>query len=224
MRTLACPTLVVLALGFSGCEKQESTERSSEPIASVDKAAAIKNKVVSASDSTIVDTIMIDLGDKTTYIIKDQLAMLDIIVSNIWDRPIYWAVTCREDRLLGLQDYLQLEGLALRLVPKKTPSSMNQYGIVGAGRVDTDQSFQNIMEKWRWGNFDKERLYVDRAYQPSLGYEAARPQTLAEHEQIAQAIEAGDAARAGELMHRHLGRILAGSEELVQDADAETVD
>ncbi|MCC6410655.1 MAG: DUF2723 domain-containing protein, partial [Saprospiraceae bacterium] len=122
----------------------------------VDKAAAIANNVVSANDSTIVDTIMIDLGDKTTYIIKDQLAMLDIVTSNIWERPIYWAVTCREDRLLGLQDYLQLEGLALRLVPIKTKSSMNQYGIVGAGRVDTDIAFKNIMEKWQWGNFDKE--------------------------------------------------------------------
>ncbi|UOY03353.1 FadR/GntR family transcriptional regulator [Blastococcus sp. PRF04-17] len=66
--------------------------------------------------------------------------------------------------------------------------------------------------------------YLRRAYQPSLGYEAARPQTLAEHEQIAQAIDSGDAARAGELMRRHLGRILAGSEELVQDADAAPVD
>lgn len=134
----------------------------------VDKAAAIANKVVSANDSTIVDTIMIDLGEKTTYIIKDQLAMLDIVTSNIWERPIYWAVTCREDRLLGLQDYLQLEGLALRLVPIKTKSSMNQYGIVGAGRVDTDKAFKNIMEKWQWGNFDKERMFIDRSYQPSL--------------------------------------------------------
>ena len=134
----------------------------------VDVAAAIANNVVSANDSTIVDTIMIDLGDKTTYIIKDQLAMLDIVTSNIWERPIYWAVTCREDRLLGLQDYLQLEGLALRLVPIKTKSSMNQYGIVGAGRVDTDIAFKNIMEKWQWGNFDKERHFIDRSYQPSL--------------------------------------------------------
>ncbi len=41
MRTLACPTLVVLALGFFGCEKEETKDRSAEPIASVDKAAAI---------------------------------------------------------------------------------------------------------------------------------------------------------------------------------------
>jgi tetratricopeptide (TPR) repeat protein len=86
----------------------------------------------------------------------------------VWERPIYWAVTCREDRLLGLQDYLQLEGLSLRLVPIKTKSSMNQYGIVGAGRVDTDIAYKNIMEKWAWGNFDKERLFIDRSYQPSL--------------------------------------------------------
>ena len=39
------------------------------------------------------------------YIIKDQLALLDIIATNINKRPIYWAVTCREDRLLGMQDW-----------------------------------------------------------------------------------------------------------------------
>ncbi len=122
------------------------------------------------SDSAVVDTLHFSLGlsDKSPFLIKDQLAMLDIIANNLWDRPIYWAVTVREERLLGLQDYMQLEGLALRLVPVKSQSDLRAYGMVGAGRVADEIAFKNIMEKWAWGNFDKEKLFVDRSYMPSL--------------------------------------------------------
>jgi hypothetical protein len=34
--------------------------------------------------------------------------------------------------------------------------------------VATDIAFKNIMENWRWGNFDKERAFVNNSYQPSL--------------------------------------------------------
>lgn len=134
----------------------------------VNKQWYVENKLVGTSDSMLVDTIRLDLGREKKYIIKDELAMLDIVASNIGKRPIYWAVTCREDKLLGLEDYLQLEGLGLQLVPKKVRSSMDAYGIIGAGGVNTDQMYQNIMDKWKWGNFDKQRSYVDRSYMPSL--------------------------------------------------------
>lgn len=134
----------------------------------VNKADMITNKLISPNDSTWIDTMRFDLGKDKTYLIKDELAILDIIHSNFSKRPIYWAVTCREDKLLGLQDYLQLEGLALRLVPKRTPSASDAYGIIGSGGVDTETAYKNIMEKWRWGNFDQKRLFVDRSYMPSL--------------------------------------------------------
>lgn len=135
----------------------------------VNKQDIYSKGLISPTDSLrqVADTIHMDLGESTTYLIKDQVAILDIIASNIWDRPIYWAVTCREDRLMGLQDYLQLEGLALRLVPVKG-RSQPEFGIIGSGTVNTDQAFENIMNKWAWGNFDKKHLHVDRSYQPSL--------------------------------------------------------
>lgn len=134
----------------------------------VDKTEISQSGVMLPTDTMIVDTIHLDLGKDKSYIIKDELAMLDIIASNLWERPIYWAVTCREDKLLGFDDYLQLEGLSLRIVPVKSRGSVENYGIIGNGRVATDLAFRNIMEKWQWGNFDKKRLYVDRSYMPSL--------------------------------------------------------
>ena len=48
-----------------------------------------------------------------------DLVVLDIIQSAKWERPVYFAVTCSENSRLGLKDYLQMEGMAFRLVPKK---------------------------------------------------------------------------------------------------------
>jgi len=134
----------------------------------VNKQEALSSGTVAAADSAkIVDTVVMNLGAKTEYIIKDQLAIMDIVASNAWKRPIYWAVTVREDRLLGLEDYLQLEGLALRLVPIKRKGE-DQYGVPGAGGVATEIAYRNIMEKWTWGNFDKEQQYIDRSFMPSI--------------------------------------------------------
>jgi hypothetical protein len=132
----------------------------------VDKEAAIRNGIAQAGDTSLVDNIMMDLGERNA-LIKDDLAILDIIASNIWDRPIYWAVTCREEKFMGLEDYMQLEGLSLRLVPFKSRSE-GGYGVVGNGRVNTANAYENIMTKWRWGNFDKEDTYVSGHYGPSL--------------------------------------------------------
>ncbi|MEM7105302.1 MAG: DUF2723 domain-containing protein [Bacteroidota bacterium] len=101
--------------------------------------------------------------------IKDDIAMLDIISSNIWERPIYWAVTCRPEKMLGLQDYTRLEGLALRLVPKRCAGD-GSFGEmpIGRGCINTDLMYDNVMNKFRWGNFDKYELFVDHSYLPSV--------------------------------------------------------
>lgn len=46
----------------------------------------------------------------------------DIIVKNIleanrWERPVYFAVTCADNSMLGMNDYLVMEGMALRVSP-----------------------------------------------------------------------------------------------------------
>jgi hypothetical protein len=80
---------------------------------------------------------------------------------------VYFSVTCREDRLLGLQDYTQLEGMGLKIIPIHTPSNRSFY-IYGSGRVAADKVYDRVMNKWRWGNFDKRDMYVDHSYGASL--------------------------------------------------------
>jgi hypothetical protein len=124
------------------------------------------NGALGASDTgQILTRLPIKLQGNS--IIKDELAVLDIIASNIHDRPIYFAVTCQPDKLLGLEPFMSLEGLALRITP--VPSQSDQgFGIIGAGRVDSDKLLDNVKNKWRWGNLDKMRLFVDESYMPSI--------------------------------------------------------
>jgi hypothetical protein len=48
-----------------------------------------------------------------------DLIVLDIVRTNQWKRPIYFAVTCAPDSRIGLDDYLWFHGLAFRLEPRQ---------------------------------------------------------------------------------------------------------
>ncbi len=149
-------------ISAGGSEEYESYLPTRKIYIPVDKRKAVQLGVVSPNDSTVVDKIPLNLGKKR-YLRKDELAIMDIIGSNIWDRPIYFSVTTRQEQFLGLRDYMQLEGLALRIIPKKTPSQRGM-GIFGSGRMDTDLAYDRIMNKFRWGNFDKLKTFVDHSY------------------------------------------------------------
>ncbi len=124
----------------------------------VDKAAVIKNKVVEPQDyDKIVDTLFIDFSDKH-YITKDELMVLDMIATNNWERPLYFAITIGREKYLNLQDYFQLEGLAYKLVPIKTPSDNNG---INMGRVNSRIMYENVMENFKWGNMEKPDVYID---------------------------------------------------------------
>lgn len=164
----------------------------------VDVNAAVRNKMVYPTDTNIVSKIPIDLSGKQ-YITKDDLAVLDIIASNLWDRPIYFSVTCQESKLQGLQNYMQLEGLGLRVVPIRSPGDDNYY-IYGSGRVDVERSYDVITNEWRWGNFDKMDLYVDNSYMPAV--QAMRMIMMRTSQEL---LEAGDKKRAVEVVDTYFG-------------------
>jgi hypothetical protein len=111
----------------------------------------------------VVDSIPVDFGASTEYLTKDDVAILDLIASNIQDRPIYFSVTCRPEKMQGLADYTQLEGMGLRIVPVKSPSDRT-FSIYGSGRVATEKVDQHVMKDWKWGNFDKIQTHVDKSY------------------------------------------------------------
>lgn len=69
--------------------------------------------------------------------------------------------------MVSLTDYMQLEGLAMRVVPIRSESNQSR-GIFGLGRVDAEQVLKNAQEKYRWGGFDVKKLYVNEKYGPAI--------------------------------------------------------
>ncbi|HUI93236.1 MAG TPA: DUF2723 domain-containing protein [Chitinivibrionales bacterium] len=52
--------------------------------------------------------------------VQDKM-VLNIVDSNRWRRPIYFAATVSEDNFMGLGPYLQMQGLAYRIMPVVVP-------------------------------------------------------------------------------------------------------
>ena len=65
-------------------------------------------------------------GDVQAARVQD-LVVLDIIAQSEWKRPVYFAVTVSDDSKISLEDYLIMEGMAWRVVPKKNPSKQLEY-------------------------------------------------------------------------------------------------
>jgi len=167
------PLDLVKELGYIANPQNEVTDdegskhtliRSTNLYIPIDKNKMIQNGIITPADADkAVPNINITLPKGTRYITKDDLAVMDVIASNIHERPVYFAVTCKNEKLMGINDYMQMEGLGLKIIPVKTPS-IRGLSIYGSGRVDTDKTYKNVMEKWKWGNFDKKDLFVDNSY------------------------------------------------------------
>ena len=126
--------------------------------------AAQRLGVYNPADTTqTITDIRLNFGESKSWVTKDELAVMDVIASNINERPVYFATTCQNTKLLGLNDYMSFEGLALRVVPFNNPSDRS-LSIYGSGKIDTKIAYKNITEKWVWGNFDKKKMFVNDSY------------------------------------------------------------
>ncbi len=112
----------------------------------VDLNTVRSNGTVSKDDK-VVDSLHIDLPDRN-YLLRGDLAILSLIASSQWKRPICFT-NLNEGSKLGLGKYLRSNGLAYRLVPVE-----NQ-------QVDNETAFKNIMEHFAYGNADKKGVYYD---------------------------------------------------------------
>ena len=122
----------------------------------VNKKNVLESGLVKKKDTAlIVDYIDIDLP--TSAITKKSMMMLDILANNDWKRPIYFSGGSFEDsEFIWMKDYLQLDGLAFKLVPIKTERS-NAFEM---GRIDTKLMY-DIVKKWDWGNSGDPNIYHD---------------------------------------------------------------
>ncbi|MEW6195315.1 MAG: DUF2723 domain-containing protein [Bacteroidota bacterium] len=93
-----------------------------------------KIKEYNVTDTSVVRTgrLKWKMENTVTYgdvgaIRAQDIVVLDIIMQSKFERPVYFAATTSEDGRLNLDDYLQMEGMAMRFVPKKSEMKNIEY-------------------------------------------------------------------------------------------------
>lgn len=121
----------------------------------VDKQKVLESGTVKPEDADLIaDRVTFKINKN--YLLKGEMAVLNIIAANNWERPIYIDHSLVRAGNIFFTDWLQFEGLAYRFVPIKTkPDGIAQ------GRVDTDILYENVMKKFVWGNVNDPDIFLD---------------------------------------------------------------
>ncbi|HXC04601.1 MAG TPA: DUF2723 domain-containing protein [Bacteroidia bacterium] len=131
----------------------------------VNKEAVLRNGTVPANMADRIEPVI--LWDLTgNYITKSSLMIMDIIANNNWERPIYFGSTGGSEAYLNLNPYFQQEGYAYRLVPIK---NKQQEMAIAPARVNTTIMYNNVMNKFDWGNMDRHDVYIDNYIANQVG-------------------------------------------------------
>jgi hypothetical protein len=125
----------------------------------VNKTALVSSGAVSAADSARLLTQMTFMVNKNA-LFKNDLAMLDMLAANNWERPVYFANTAIA-RGLGLEKYLRSEGLTYRLVPLAPAEAEIGLPASDGVPVDMEKTYDNLMHKFAFCGADKKGMYFD---------------------------------------------------------------
>jgi tetratricopeptide (TPR) repeat protein len=122
----------------------------------IDSADVVnKGAVPEYMQDRIVDKI--EWNVRQNYLYKNDLMLLDIIASNNWERPIYFANPSSISKVLGVEEYCHLEGMVYRFLPVKA-----EHYIEGVGGVHGEKSYELYLNTFQWGNLKEPGVYVDR--------------------------------------------------------------
>ena len=121
----------------------------------VDKQAVIANKVVPKEwEDAIVDTMQWNYSGG--IVSRADLSIMALLANNGWKRPIYFTSTTPEENMIGLEKFLVSEGFAMRLMPV----ALAAEGEVSGPITDVEGTYNNIVNKFTWGNIAHSK-YLD---------------------------------------------------------------
>ncbi len=92
------------------------------------------------------------------YVTKGTLMLLDLIVSNNWERPIYFNNTSLSTMGLNISEHVVMEGLTYRLLPIRKPDTLREE------LVNTDLAMKNYMENFAFRGMNDSNVYLDEEY------------------------------------------------------------
>jgi hypothetical protein len=168
-------------------------------IIDVDPAEVLKNGTVKQYfRDSILSPIIWNYSENDAF--KGDLAIMDIMSTNKWKRPIYFSTTVPSTQYKGLEKFFVQEGLAYRIAPLKTGSpDPGEYGM-----IDPVVMYDNLMNKFTWGNAEDPSVYLDENNRRMFSNFRRLFGNLGK-----ALIEKGDTTRAIEVVHRGLGIVPA---------------
>ena len=133
----------------------------------VDSAAVAQKGIIPpGKEHLIVDQMVIPIKGNALY--KNDLAILDIIATADWDRPIYFNQTSLMNVNLDLSNYVVQEGATFRLLPMRNQPSPLAGNINTEvdftpvnTRVNSDIMYRNMTEKFQWRELDNPGVYYN---------------------------------------------------------------
>lgn len=122
----------------------------------VDSSAVLANGTVSGYYADrIVSPMVWEYEDD--YVLKGDLAVIDLLATNNWERPIYFASTVPSTQYKGLQNFFVQTGLAYKIVPIEIDAPLaTSYGM-----MDAQKMYDNMVNKFTWGNAEDPDVYLD---------------------------------------------------------------
>jgi hypothetical protein len=140
------------------------TQRVSVPVSqdAIKKFNVTDTAVIKSGELTWTMKPTVDMGNVTAIRIQD-IVVREIVQNNTWDRPIYFASTCSPDCYIGLDDYLETEGLASRLVPQKrnVPIYVNPE-ITKADLMNENPSYSKTYQTgFKFRGMDNKGIFYD---------------------------------------------------------------
>ena len=128
----------------------------------IDKEAVRRSGMMMASDS-IPDKMVISLKGKSA-LYKGDLMMLELVANANWERPVYVATTVGQENYMNLGEHFVQEGLANRITPFRTHYTDERGNLVpieGVSDFDTEKVYDNVMNKYKYGNVSQKGIYLD---------------------------------------------------------------
>ena len=121
----------------------------------VDAKKCVENGIVPRE---MADRIVpyIEWEIKQNALFKNDLAFLDFLATNNWERAIYTANPSSLATFLDIDQYLHQEGMVYKFMPVKAD---NYYE--GIGGVNPDKTYEVFMN-CNWGNLNDPHVTVDR--------------------------------------------------------------
>lgn len=108
-----------------------------------------------SKDSLLVDQMVLKV--KKGGLEKKDLAFLDLLVTNNWERPVYVNHTSESQLHFDLAPYALQEGMASRILPIQNPNERNEF-------INTEAMFDNLVNNYFYRGLDNPNVYYNDDY------------------------------------------------------------